>query len=107
MSDSRRAWTQGAFNAVSLSLEQVGHARTTRREWLDRYRPQLDNTALWIAFWSRRWGIPIRRGRTSGCAVVLSGVVSHDQLGCGNDHTDPGTGYPWDYVLERARRFTA
>ena len=101
--DSRKAWTQGAFNAVSLSIEQVGHARTSGEEWARRYRRQLDNTALWVAYWSRRWGIPIRRGATRGCGVVRSGVVSHDQLGCGNDHTDPGRGYPWSYMLRRAR----
>lgn len=105
--DSRKAWTQGAFNAVSLSIEQVGYARTSRTDWLRRYRRQLRNTALWVAYWSRRYGIPIRRGRTSGCAVVRSGVVSHNQLGCGNDHTDPGRGYPFNYMLRLARQFSS
>jgi hypothetical protein len=101
--DSRKAWTQGAFNAVALSIEQVGRASTSRSTWLRSYRRQLDNTALWIAYWSRTHGIPVRRGATRGCGVVRSGVVSHNQLGCGNTHTDPGPGYPWDYVLRRAR----
>ena len=35
----------------------------------------------WIAYWSAKHGIPIRKGGVSGSSVVRSGVVRHSDLG--------------------------
>ena len=102
VADERAAWTQGRFNQRSLSIEQIAFARFSREQWMENRRPQLMNTASWVAYWSARYGIPIQRGRTSGCDVVRDGVVTHEQLGCGNTHSDPGNGYPIELVLELA-----
>jgi len=81
--DSRKAWTQAAFNSVSLSIEQIAH-------------------------WHRRWDIPIRRAEVSGSIVTRPGVATHDQLGsAGGGHHDPGKGYPVRYVLRLARSFAS
>jgi hypothetical protein len=102
--DRREAWTEAAFNPVSLSIEQIGSAALDRREWLYNRRPQLEDTARWIAVWHRRWGIPIRRAETADGIVLSSGVATHDQLGAsGGGHHDPGEGYPLGYVLKLAR----
>jgi hypothetical protein len=106
VTDQRKAWTEVAFNSVSLSIEQIGTDEYSRRTWLNKREPQLVNTARWIAHWHRKWGIPIRRARVDGSAVTRSGVATHAQLGtAGGGHDDPGPGYPIGHVLKLARSF--
>jgi N-acetyl-anhydromuramyl-L-alanine amidase AmpD len=104
--DRRKAWTQVAFNSVSLSIEQIATTGFNRRKWMVKREPQLENTARWIAHWHRRWNIPIRRAEVSGNVVIRSGVATHKQLGeAGGGHDDPGPGYPFNHVLALARSF--
>jgi N-acetyl-anhydromuramyl-L-alanine amidase AmpD len=94
--DSRKAWAQAAFNSRALSIEQIGQA--AQGKWADA---ELDETARWIARWSKKYGIPIRRSDGS-----RSGVTRHMDLGAaGGGHSDPGVRYPIDDVLRRARAF--
>lgn len=102
--DARKPWTQSADNSFCLSIEQVAFAKTSREDWYRQRSHQLANTAKWIAYWSERWEIPIRRGVAPAGFLVRSGVASHKQLGIpGGGHWDPGPGYPMDYVLTLAR----
>lgn len=104
--DSEKAWTEAADNPFGLSIEQIGFASTTREEWFDKYPHQLANTAQWIAHWSEKFDIPIRRGAAPAGILLRSGVASHKQLGfLGGGHSDPGPGYPFKYVLRLARYF--
>lgn len=101
--DADKAWTCAGFNSLSLNIEQIGFAATGKGDWFKDASHQLANTAKWIAYWSGEHGIPIRRGNVSGSTVVNSGVVGHKQLGAvGGGHVDPGTAYPFDYVLDLA-----
>lgn len=101
--DSRKAWHCAAFNSPSLGIEQIGYA--SQSTWPSK---QLDETARWIALWSKAYGVPIQRGAVSGSSVTRSGVVTHKDLGsAGGGHWDPGPDYPFDYVLKRARYFAA
>ncbi len=105
--DDRKAWTCAGFNSVSLNIEQIGFAATSKAEWFKGAPRQLANTAKWIAFWHEKFGIPIRRGTVRGSTVTRSGVVGHKQLGIeGGGHVDPGTAYPFDYVLDLAVYFS-
>jgi N-acetyl-anhydromuramyl-L-alanine amidase AmpD len=104
--DRRKAWTQVAFNSVSLSIEQIATTGFDRSKWMHRREPQLENTARWIAHWHRKWNIPIRKADVSGSVVIRSGVATHEQLGrAGGGHDDPGPGYPFGHVLKLARSF--
>lgn len=106
--DGRKAWTEVAFNSVSLSIEQIGTDAYSRGTWLTQRAAQLRNTAKWIAHWHRRWGIPIHRAKVSGSTVIRPGVATHAQLGSpGGGHNDPGPGYPLGHVLVRARSLAA
>jgi N-acetylmuramoyl-L-alanine amidase-like protein len=106
--DRRKAWTEVAFNSVGLSIEQIGSTASKRRNWLVNRLPQLEDTARWIAYWHRKWGIPIRRAVVSGGTVVEPGVATHKQLGrAGGNHSDPGPNYPFAYVLRLARTYAA
>lgn len=90
--DESKAWTQAAFNAVALSIEQIGFASQTT--WPEE---QLRNTASWIAHWSRRWDIPLVRSTTRG-------ICQHIDLGAaGGGHHDCGSAYPFDRVIALAR----
>lgn len=99
--DSRKAWHGGSYNSQTLGIEQIG--RAAQSSWSDR---EIDETARWVAYWSLKHKIPIRVGAVSGGQVTKTGVVTHSMLGSlGGGHHDPGTGYPMDRMLRRARHF--
>jgi hypothetical protein len=83
--ESDKAWTQAAYNPVSLSAEVIntGHDSTYAGvAGLARLAQVLSDSA-------GRWGIPLQRGAVAGCTVVRPGVVDHAQLGaCGGGHGD-------------------
>ena len=100
--DALKAYHARDDNTYSLGIEQIGYAAYTRAQWLAR-KPQLDAAAAWIAYWKAKYQIPIRRCvTTSDGRVTVTGVCSHGQVEP-RYRTDPGAGYPWDYVLTRAR----
>lgn len=96
--DEHAAWTQAAYNPRALSIEQIEFSNErTARQWTKENRPQLDNTALWVAHWSKKYGIPLTRS-------ITHGVCQHSELGrAGGGHSDCGPGYPIGYVLAKAR----
>jgi len=90
--DSRKAWTQCAFNAVALSVEQVGFSSTSKGEWIARYHRGLRTVARQLAHWSIRHRIPLAHS-------TVRGVCQHKHLGrAGCGHFDCGPGYPERYV---------
>lgn len=92
--DTQKAWAQAYFNPWAISVEQIAYARYTAADWATRL-PEVQATARIFAAEAKKWGIPIRRGAVSGCSIVRSGIVTHNDLGaCGGGHHDPGTGYP-------------
>lgn len=102
--DAQKAWTCSSFNSASLNVEQIGYASEGRKAWRRNWK-ELRETARWIARWSHRHHIPIRRGSVSGSVVIRSGVVSHASLGAaGGGHHDPGD-YPFRRVLLLARLY--
>lgn len=99
--DDMKAWTCAGFNPVSLNIEQIGFA--AQKEWLPA---ELRETARWIAYWSRKHGIPVQRGAVRGAGVTRPGVIYHSDLGSyGGGHSDPGPAYPFEKVLEYARGY--
>lgn len=104
--DLEKAWACVNYNSVSLNIEQIGSAYDGWAAWRARWR-ELRETARWIAQWSLRYNIPIRKGETANGVVTRSGVVTHNSLGAlGGGHTDPGP-YPLRRVLLLARAFKA
>ena len=90
--DEAKAFTQAAFNSIALSIEQIGFASQAEFP-----QAQLENTARWIAHWSRKWNIPIVHSTTNG-------VCQHKDLGrAGGGHVDCGPNYPLGRVLSMAR----
>lgn len=92
--DSRKAWAQAAYNPQALSIEQIGFASQTG--WPEA---QLRSTAKWIAYWSKKYGIPITKSTEHG-------VCQHSDLGAaGGGHKDCGPKYPFARVLTMAREY--
>lgn len=105
--DTQKAWTQAYFNPWSISVEQIGRAAFTPADWANRL-PEIQATARIFASEATKWGIPIRRGAVSGCSIIRSGIVTHNDLGqCGGGHHDPGAGYPLDLLIKLTQQYAA
>lgn len=103
VSDGAKAWHCMAYNSQTLGAEQIGRAAQTY--W---FRPEVKEMARWVAHWSKKHNIPIRRGAVSGGRVTRSGVLRHMDLGIeGGGHHDPGTNYPLTRMLALARVYKA
>lgn len=99
-----KAWTEVAYNSVGWSVEMIGRASQGLLTWRQDWR-QLRETARWFAQVSRRYGVPIRRGRVAGGQVLRSGLATHKELGAeGGGHVDPGP-YPIKRLLILARLY--
>jgi N-acetyl-anhydromuramyl-L-alanine amidase AmpD len=94
--DDAKAWACVNFNSRSLNIEQIGQAAQGRFS-----RRELRETARWVAHWSHKYGIPLRRSDGS-----KSGVTRHMDLGvAGGGHHDPGPHFPINRVLRYARYY--
>lgn len=94
VADGHKAWTCAAYNSKSLNIEQTGFA--SQGSWSEA---ELNEAAKWIAFWGKKYGIPIRHSTGWG-------VCRHSDLGAaGGGHHDPGPGYPLARVLQKAKNY--
>lgn len=99
VNDVDKAWTQAAYNPQSLSIEQIEMASKSTDRWMKENRKQLENSALWIAHWSHKYGIPLTHS-------TVRGVCEHRELGAaGGGHSDVGDGYPMAFVLKKAAEY--
>jgi N-acetyl-anhydromuramyl-L-alanine amidase AmpD len=102
--DDRKAWHCAGYNSQTLGIEQIGFATFTEAVWKRQRLAQLKKTAKWCAWWSKKYGIPIRRGQVSSGVVTRKGILMHSELGTiGGGHHDPGAGYPIWLVLRMAQ----
>lgn len=89
--DSQTAFHCAHYNGVALGIEQIGFA--AQGSWPKK---QTDNTAAWIAYWTKKYNIPIRHS-------IEHGICTHKDLGVsGGNHGDPGPAYPFNEVLQKA-----
>lgn len=111
----RAAWTVRSGNPISDNAELCGFARWTRAQWLGTTsvdgcanpRATLDRTAAWIRSRCLARGIPIRKLTAADVAAGRSGVIGHVEWTIGmrdGTHTDPGSSFPWDYVIGKAQQ---
>lgn len=88
------------FWHVSLS----GKAAWTREQWLAR-GVQLDALADVLAHYSLTYGFPLVKRSAANIRDGKWGVCGHADISAAwreSDHTDPGPGFPWDVVMDRA-----
>jgi hypothetical protein len=98
------AWTQCGYNSVTVSAEQSGYASWSRDYWLTSRVNELHNTADWIAEEAKIFGIPIRVLTAGEAQGGSTGICQHMNLGSsGCGHSDCGSNYPIDKVIEWAK----
>ena len=101
--DARKAWHCARFNSVSLGIEMIG--LSTQKGWPDA---QERKVAKYVAYWSQRYRIPIRKAKVDDAIGVVksAGVATHSQLGvAGGNHGDPGPGFNMRRLLWLARYY--
>ena len=100
------AWGAPGANDNGVHIEQMGMASWSKTKWL-QHKGTLDNCAWLIAHIHGKVGVPIRRLTGAEIRAHKRGVVTHRQLtaAIGGTHTDPGPGYPMDWVMDRARKY--
>jgi hypothetical protein len=109
----RSAWTLRSGNPISDNAELCGFAHWSRVQWLGtgavegcaNPRAMLDRTAAWVRSRCLARGIPIRKLTAADVAAGRSGVIAHWDWTIGmhdGSHTDPGSAFPWDYVIGQA-----
>ena len=91
---------QGA-NTGSIGIEQIGYARFTREQWMAR-PGQLRKVAKFLAWSHKAYGVPMVVSVTRGVSTHKMQTDFHHIPG---GHTDPGAGYPLQYVVDLAQRF--
>ncbi|MEU9888022.1 hypothetical protein [Sphaerisporangium sp. NPDC051011] len=81
----------------------AGFARQTRKDWADAYsKGVLANAADVAAAWARRYKLPVRMLTRAELKAGKKGFTSHADVSVvyrRSDHSDPGTGFPWDLWL--------
>jgi N-acetyl-anhydromuramyl-L-alanine amidase AmpD len=98
--EKEKAWTAKSANSYFVQYELVGRASRTRRDWVVKYRTQLETVAALVADDVLQYGVPVQH--------AVPGIVGHRDLtkwGYPNDHTDPGPNFPWDLFLEIVRDY--
>lgn len=104
-SDDRAAWAAGPIaNTAGLHICWIGRAAYGREVWLSNPE-QLEAGAHRIAQWARERGIPLSKRTPVEFRNTLSGAGGHVDVAQAwgeTNHTDPGPGFPWDVVIDRA-----
>jgi N-acetylmuramoyl-L-alanine amidase len=104
--DEDVAFAAPGANADGVHLELAGFARQTEAEWLDAFGVlMLDRAASVAAEYCVKFDIPVRRLTNAELTDKANrGIVSHAQVSevfKKSTHTDPGSGFPWDFFLAR------
>lgn len=110
LSDLVMPWGAAGLNDSGVHIEQMGTASWSRATWM-KHKGTLHRAAWLIARLSKRYDIPIRTLSDAELRADKPGVTTHAQstrvFHVVGGHTDPGSGYPMDYVLRKAREFAS
>lgn len=110
VADTRQAWAaMSAGNRIGLHFCLEGYAAWTRAQWLAKGADGLEGLAHDLADAHTAHGIPLTRLTAAQVKAGVRGVCTHADISAAfrqSDHTDPGTGFPVDLVIARARELT-
>jgi len=100
-------WGAPSVNYDGVHIEQMGRADWNYTQWLAKAAGTLDNTAWLMARLNTITGIPLRRLTDNQVSHRVKGVITHLQATrvFGGTHTDPGSGYPLDHIINMALRY--
>lgn len=99
------AWHAASANASGYGIEIVGKAAQSAVDWSDPYSlAAIRNACTWITSTPELLKIPHRWLSDNQLRNRESGFITHAQVSRvmgGTTHTDPGTGFPFAYVMEQ------
>lgn len=111
--DEDIAWHAPGANSTGIGIELAGYAKQQRGDWLDPYSKQMLDTQVvpLVAHLCKQYGIPVVKLSPADVASGKAGICGHVDVtraypGKG-DHTDPGNGFPWDYLISQVKTRTA
>ena len=104
--DNRIPWAAGQpGSAKGIHGSFVGRAARTREHWF-RFPQQLEAAARWAADVHLRYGLPLVWLSPADVKAKKRGFCSHGTVYLGDGgpayRSDPGAGFPHDWVLNRA-----
>lgn len=105
--DNNVAWAAPGANHNGIHIELAGVSAQTAKEWADPYSIlTLERAADVAAQYCLKYGIqaikltPLQLGKG-----FFRGIIGHidatNAFKPNSGHTDPGTGFPWQFFLER------
>jgi len=107
--ENYKAWTQGSANPYCLSIELCTPAGAaagwSQSYWLSSQDTLCRNAAEWLAYVCGKYSIPFTKLSSSQAQNPdIRGICQHMNLGSwGSNHSDCGSGFPIDQVIEWAR----
>lgn len=99
-----KAWTQGSFNPVSVSVEIIARGTESKETWLNSAIIKQGLLASWVADRLKQFGLPPTRVNPEACTPI-AGWTDHNALECGNTHTDVQPNFPYGVFRDQVKRF--
>jgi len=101
-------WGAPGANTRGFHIEMVGRASWTRKQWLAQ-DDELNRVAYKVALHAKRFHIPLVFRKAYGLRHSYKGITTHAECtkAFGGSHTDPGSNFPMDVLLEKAKDFSA
>lgn len=106
--DIYRPWAAGfTGNLRGMHLSFGAYASDSRALWL-AHDEQLREGARAVAFWCRKYGIPVRFINATQLRNGEKGICGHHEVSLAwreVNHTDPGPNFPWDVFLTYVKAY--
>lgn len=101
-------WGAPGANTKGFHIEMVGRAKWTRAQWLAQ-DDELNRVAYKVALHAKRWNLPLYFRRAYGLKRGYRGITTHSECtkAFGGSHTDPGSNFPMDVLLQKAKKYRA
>ena len=105
--ESNKAWTQGNANPYCLSIELCAYASWSRSTWLNSKGVLVDNAAQWLRYMVDKYKVPwTLLSNAQAQDPDIKGICQHVNFGSwGSGHSDCGSGFPVDVVVDKARKW--
>ena len=92
-----------------IGIEHSGFASQSRDQWLDSYgKAMLKLSARLVAKKCVKYNIPIVKLSSADLLAGKRGICGHADVSAAwqmSSHSDPGEHFPWDWYMERVKRY--